>query len=366
MSNRTSSGAPLITRRSAKNYIHAEAQKRFTEVLPQIQSQGLNALRVDAHLVTYYSKVHGGYTCSCKVKDNSVEGAFSEDDTSNEFISHSPSNEIKIDFNRPLFGEIGEVLTAEELASDDVSDFLHSESFDSAGTTGLQEHLFAGSNDCGICHKTGYIPGYAPQRHNRMVLTHYHMVDLESMHLNKNAQPHAFESLNSESSITFKFVVPKYWKKVSFSTRNNHERLEGLTLTINGSPLTSSLLKSLKGLSVNLVVSGFFAEAVLTHVVLDFELDMEQMTANIAQLGKNLDYTMFDTTGNLNVHFPMTQGRCESGDLIHVPSKNLLLKVTDVTYSQSAGNIHFEWQCNTRVIQPQEPIHSIIDNKLLR
>jgi hypothetical protein len=363
----TSRGTPTIARRSAKNFIYAEAQKRLDEVLPQIHSQGINALRVDSHHVIYYSKSRGGHTCSCKIVDNKVDDIVQDDINTFSQLAKSRDtkelNEVKIDFNRPLFGERGEVATTED-DDTDVHDFLLNENPDASGNVDYQEHLFASNAECGICFRSGYVPGYNIHCHNRKVLTHYDIKDLDSFVLDRT-QPHKFTSLNLENRAVFNLVVPKYWNSVKYSVRNNFEVLN-CSVLINNQVLSKSSLNQFKGKQVEISVENLKLDTSFTHIVFDFELPMEQMIANISQLSKNLDYTMFDTTGSINVFFPMIHDRCESGDLIYVPEKKILLKVTDVTYSQTAKNVHLEWQCTTRVVQPQETLYKILQDTHLK
>lgn len=366
----TSRGTPNIKRRKAKNFIYEEAQKRLDELIPQIQDQGINALRVDAHKVVYYSRIKGGHTCSCKVIDTQLqddEGNIVQAlDSSEESFSsslQSGSEEIKIDFNRPLFGEASESLTADD-DIEEIEDFLHREDTDLTGTTGLQDQLFAANAECGICFRTGYVPGFNILNHQRIVLTHYDIEGLDGFTLDRG-QPHSLVSLGSDGTASFDLVIPKYWTSIKFSVRDNMEVIIP-TITVNDKPFTLQWIKHFSGKKVRLKISGIPVDSKFTHVVLDFETKTEQLVANISQLSKNLDYTMFDTTGNITVYFPMIHSKCESGDLIYVPEKKILLKVTDVTYSQTASNKRLEWQCTTRVVQPQETTYNILRDKSIK
>jgi hypothetical protein len=353
----TQTGSATYTRSRAKNYISDQAQKRLDELIPQIQNQGLNALRVDAHPAIYFRRSKGGTTCSCVKIDHVVETSVMD---SPDLLC--PSNEIKIDFNRPLFGERLEVLTSDDTDVES-REWLTSDSPDLSGSVG-QDHLFAGAADCAVCFKLGFVPGYLPHTHNRQTLTHYDVTHVDNCVLERGA-PHSFVSLSTNSSLTVKTTVPKYWTTCDFQAFDNHKKLD-CQILLNGVPITAALLKSVQGSTIELVIKLNDIDQSWTHLVLDYTLDMEQMLVNVSQFSKNMDYTMFDTLGSINVFFPAHYGHCESGDLIYLSSRKILLKVTDVTYSQTAKDKRFEWQCNTRIVQPQEPLWSVVNLKKLR
>lgn len=361
----THRGTASIQRRKAKNFITAEAQKRIDELMPQIQDQGINALKVDAHHVLYFSKIKGGNTCSCKIIDTKIEledGSTTEAKPAFTNFDTSKNETIKIDFNRPLFGQHNEVATSED-DDEDLTDFLLEEKTDVTGNSNYQEHLFSNSAECSICYRTGYVPGFKVLHHDRRVFTHYDILNLEGFNLER-ARPHKLTSLHSESFVEFETTIPKYFKSVKFSVKDNTTKIYA-TLSINGQPLSLSQLRLNAGKKVVLRIEGLDVDKSFTHITLDFALDVDPLTANISQLSKNLDYTMYDTTGSITVYFPMTHEKCESGDLIYVPEKKIMLKVTDVTYSQTAANKRFEWQCTTRVVQPQELVQSLVLDTVL-
>lgn len=337
-------GLPKIKRTHAKNYIAREADSRLLEVITPYQKQGLNALGVDSYEVLLFLKKASAQVCSCReIQQTSDLGEASVVQPKSGIGSN---NQISIDWRRPLFGEPNEALFEEdENESSDGYEFDEDEN-----DRPVSNQLLETSSDCGICYKTGYVPGFVLHGKHRHVLTTHDVVNHSGYTIDRTSAPHRFEQLSNTGWVEFAVHIPRYFKKASYSIRNNHANLDA-DISIDGLPLSRQVLASYAGLTATLRVSC----RVFTHLVLVFDLGTDAVRANIAQLSQQSDWTQFVAIGNLNVILPMTIPDIPIGSLIVVPKIGLTLTVTDQTYLRPVDGRNLDWSLNTRVCQPQEP-----------
>lgn len=336
-------GTPVIKRLHAKNFIQAEADARLREVTPTYQRQGLNALGVDSYAVLLFLKRPSTQVCTCK--EIQTETALGSADLNIQRSGIAESHDITIDWRRPLFGEPNEA-RIEETDGTDETDY----EFDDSPVPHANQ-VFESSPECGICYRTGFLPGYVQYGTVRTVLTSHDLVDQHAYNIDRALVPHAFERLHRQGWVEFEVQVPKYFVTARFSIRNNHAILDNSLITPVG-VCDLAYLKASAGTKIRLRVT---AEN-FTHVVLTFDTGTESVYANIAQMSKQTDWTMFNTIGNLNVILPMTIPEVTTGSLIVVPKFGQVLSVTDVTYLRTATTSNLDWSVNTRVCQPQEQV----------
>ena len=345
-------GLPQIRRVHARNYIHEEANARLSESIAPYQQQGLNALGVDSYDVRLFLKKPSPTGCTCREVQQVVEDIGNAATVVPQRSGISETHEIVVDWRRPLFGEPNEASFVEEdEGSADEFDF------DDEQPVSHSNQVFESSAECGICYRTGYVPGFIEYGKHRVVLTTHDVVGYSGVSINRARAPHVFERLTNTGYVEFELQVPKYFVSVRQSVRNNTSILEEIVETDVG-PLTLAYLKQSAGKTVRLRVSA----DEFTHVVLTFDLGTDLIRANIAQMSKQTDWTMFSTIGNLNVILPMTIPDIPTGSIIFVPKTALSLIVVDVTYLKPEDGRNLDWSVNTRVCQPQEPALRIARN----
>lgn len=336
-------GLPAIRRVHAKNFIQKEADQRLKEVVVPYQRQGLNALGVDNHEVLVFIKVMSTQVCTCREVQTESELGSAPAAVVRSGISET--HEININWNRPLFGEPNEARVEEEDGTD-----LGDYEFDDAPTPHVQQ-LLESSAECGICYRTGFLPGFEQYGKRRIVLTSHDMIAQSTYTVNRSQAPHTFDRLHRDGWVEFEIQVPKYFKSVGYSVRNNIKILDNAIFTAAGI-CDLAYLQSMAGKKVKIRV----AAEQFTHVVVVFDLGTDPVYANIAQMSKATDWTMFNTIGNLNVILPMTIKEVTNGSIIIAPKFGLALRVTDVTFLRTAEGRNLDWSVNTRVSQPQEPV----------
>ena len=340
-----SRGLPSIRRVNARNFIQEEANDRLKETITPYQRQGLNALGVDSYDILLYIKKPSTQSCTCReVQMTSNLGEALGPPVKSGI---SETQEISIDWRRPLFGEPHE---ARDESGDDGTE-LGDYDFDDAEPARVNQ-VFESSRDCGICYRTGYVPGFVQYGKQRIVLTTHDVVANQGCTIDRNAAPHTFDRLTSSGHVEFSIVVPKYFNTVRCSVRNNIDVVDDADiLNDSGAPITVSWLKSVAGTQATIRISA----ETFTHVVFTFDLGTDSVKANIAQLTKQTDWTLFNTIGNLNVILPMTIPELTTGSIIVVPKVGIALMITDITYLRPEDGRNLDWSVNTRVCQPQEP-----------
>lgn len=336
-------GLPDNRRVHAKNFIQKEADARLNEVVKPYQRQGLNALGVDNYEVLLYLKKPSTRVCTCREIQMTTEVGDTNVAIQREGVSEQTDREIVIDWRRPLFGEPNEARVEEEDGTG-----LEDYEFDDSPTPHANQ-LIESSADCAVCYRTGFTPGFEQYGKHRMLFTTHDVVASHGYNINRTSAPHVFDRLHTQGWVEFEFKVPKYFKGAYYSIRNNRNLLDCVPTAQSG-VFNKQFLDVNRGNTVRIRVSA----VQFTHLVLIFDLGTEPVYANVAQLSKVTDWTMFSTIGNLTVILPMTIPELTNGSFIIVPKTGIALVVTDVTYLRVSEQSNLDWSVNARVSQPQE------------
>jgi len=364
-------GTGTIKRVHAKNYAHREANKRLDESVRPYQQTGQNALGVDFVEVLLYQKVMSTQVCTCKQTEMvAAQTNISVSIPSNVINPNSNiDQDIVIDYTRPLFGVRGESATNLDYTSaldfsEDEEDYIEEDGLDDDEMpTRTSENLFSANSNCGLCYRSGYVPGYSLYGQDRQLLSTYTMSNVYGYNVNQSRAPHTFDKMDHrEGFVEHVLNVPRYFKALKYSIRNNVEVLmEDQLFNIQGQPLTLAEVRSSAGSTISVrVMSETF-----THVVVEFDLGIEMLHANISQMSKSIDWQNFDTLGSMNIVLPSTIREVQSTDYIVVPSRHQVLKVTDTPFLRTAKGSNLDTSINSRVVQPQEPVKRIYSGRFL-
>jgi hypothetical protein len=376
-------GVETIKRMHARNFVQTSSQKRLDEVVPAYNNQITNSLAVDCVEIQYYNALHSGLPCSCEQQDSVID--FDDNDEVEALVQYVQESSISRDIvvhkqAGSTFGdadhiEVFDAGNANSLFGDNGANIDSDDDYDTNVAQGSDDYapieeeievysgdnsLFAGHNvNCGLCYRTGFIPSHGLQHGIRIVLTHHHVTDTLGYFLNNAEYPFRFERLGEQDSfVEFVVAVPKYHSKAVFSIRNGCNVLNDNLYTEDYSVLNQEYIRRNAGKTVTIrVCSNCF-----THVSIEFHNHAEPIRANIPNVAKNLDYTMLETIGNLQVILPPNIGSVGAMDLIAIPSRNLYLKVVDITHVTTAKMRHLEWQATCRVLQPQESLRKLFFN----
>lgn len=351
-------GTGQIRRIHAKNYITEEAQMRFDEAVRPYQQQGLNALQVDSFEIDYFYRRDSTVICTCQQTEVPASTFGANFHLPENFVKPESDvdKSIKIDYRRPLFGniretEIEDTAEVDELALDEDDD-----------GTEIHNSLIQSGVDCGICYRTNFVPGYSRYGFERVVLTTFDIENSYGYSVDKSTAPHTFNLIDERDGyVRFIVQVPKFFKAVNFSIRNNLELVDECLYSSN-LPLTLQDIRNAAGSSIAIDIR--YTD--FTHIVIEFDLGLPKIKANLSQLNRSTDWTLFSTVGNVTFIVPNNLGTISTSDVIYVPSKNYSFKVSDFNHMDTARGEHFEWNLSTRILQPQESLVKIHKSSQLR
>ena len=333
---------------NAKNFIHKQADARLKEALPAMQRQGRNALHVDYVEALVYLRQPSATECTCRTTEV-VPNEFALDgDVS--IVDNGVETEISIDWSAPLFGAPNETMAD---AQQEYPDEYELEDDNTISTSAINNNP-----DCGLCYRTGFVPGFEQFGKQRIVLTTHDVVSLDGFTLNRTMQPHQMTRLAISGFVEFVITVPKYFKTCNYSIRNNHDVLNE-KVSYAGRKLSLQDLEDHRGKQISIRI-----ETTFTHVVFVFDMGTEPVMANVAQISKVTDWTQFDSTSSVSIILPTTIPDIPTGSVIVLPNKNLAFCINDVQPLRDSTGKNLDWNCNTRVLQPQEWVRSI--NKSFR
>lgn len=366
-------GGSSTSRRHARNYTGAQADLRMKEVIGAVQQQSSNALMVDSFEIKYYQQQKSTTVCTCKKTTvaSSIAARIIEP-SSNVPVTMVREDSvlgksIKIDYNRPLFGTSADKEEKTEESDDedfgplgDDMEFDDDDDDDAHKPTTTVDATFASGKDCGICYRAGFVPGYMAYGFERTLFTPIDIADVYGYTVDMTTAPHTVRCVDTkEGYVDFDLNIPRYFNSANASVRNNIDVLSNETVFLarDGARIMLSLME-LKANAGKTIRVRVFASA-FTHVVIEFDLGTERLRANLAQMSKTVDWTLFDTLGNIQMVLPPTIQNIAGNDIIYVPARAMTFKVTDVTYMRTASERNLDWPVSTRVLQPQESLGKI-------
>lgn len=364
-------GQPNIQRKHARNFTQESAQKRLDEAVIPFNQQVMNSLFVDSVEIEYYhAHLQTGIPCSCDKHHVGDTDVVDLDDYEHQGIAAPviPTKDadqsgltIRMQ-DEDIFGEsFAEKIFNDSDSGIDVSGYdrpVFTEVKREGASENFEDGLLGGGSvNCGICYRVGLQPGYTAYGKQRYLFTNYNVDKVDGYFLNRTRQPHVFERQTTEGWVTFKCMVPKYFRSVLFSVRNNVDVLVGEQLyLVDGRQLSSDDMRYFAGRELHFRIMA----PEFTHVVIEFELDVTKLRANLSKEGRALDYDRLETLGDITAILPPTIAKVTPGDVIWVPSRNLALKIRDADRSMTATQRNLEWTASTRVLQPTEALRNIV------
>lgn len=362
-------GGNTISRNQARNYTQETAQKRLDETVPAFNQQVMNSLFVDSIEVEYYHiQTKTGVPCTCEktavepvmldegdsniapvipTKDSTDKKAkvrFQEEDIFGESMAEKIYNDTdvkRIDVN----GDMPHIFS--EIDEPAIGDDAYGDGF-----------LGGGGIDCGVCYRTGFQPPYKAYGKQRYLFTNYDIENISGYFVNTHKAPHTMErhDPNQPGFVLFKTIVPKYFKTITVSIRDNLVYLvEDHLLRTDGERLTMDEFREHAGREIEFLVQA----RCFTHVIIEFELDIPKLRANISPEQASLDYERLTTIGDITMILPPTLSEIEPGDIMILKKRNLALKVRDKDRKSTADKRRLEWSVSTRVLQPTEALRNI-------
>lgn len=356
-------GNPTIERKNSKSFTGQQASARLKEVIASQQALGRNALLVDSYEVYLYIKQLSAKVCTCRAsnvyEDDPISGgsftsAFDDDNYS---MAEDGTFEVKVDWDDKLLGDHGD--EGEDVGPSE----LDLESDTSMGA-------IDSSPACGICYRAGVVPGFQQYGKPRYVFVPQDASAMFASTIVRSEHPNIVRRLTAAGFSEFELFVPKYFKTVTYSVRDNYEILNDkiyLGQVDQDILLTVAHLRQMAGKTISIRVRA----EVFTHLVITFDLGTEPLLANISQLSKVTDWTNFENVGSLTAAFTMMVPDVTVGSFLIVPERNFGLRITDVPNLRPAHGLNpdqilnIEWSVSTRFMQPQEQTKNIHKGFLL-
>ena len=199
----------------------------------------------------------------------------------------------------------------------------------------------------------GLVPSYQPVGFTSYILTHAHVQKLDLYTLDRGAHPYRLESIGN-GFVEYTVAVPKYYRTLQYSVRDNTELLND-GLWFNGARLTKTVVDLHRGKTLTFQVRA----PAFTHVCLMFDLGADPIMADMSEESNTLNYDQELTVSNLNLVFSQKVGMVSSQDIIYIPQRNYVLKLTDANRKRTADMKMWEWSVSTRTVQRIEPMFNI-------
>jgi hypothetical protein len=336
-------GNPTYKRNKARNFTEEHAQKRLEQTVASANQQYINSLFVNAVEIDLYQTAVSERPCTCEKAEVLPELARN---------SHLPSQKdgasIDYEFQENIFGE-----PAEQLYNDEILDLIDTAAdIEKTGMSSVEykDQALAGANiKCGICYRTGYQPGYVAYHKQRNVFTTLDLVNLDGYLIDRSRMPHRFERQHDNAYTRFKIRVPKYFKDCGASIRDNCQELADV-LYHNGQPVTKTLLNQYKGqeLVFDVLASAF------THCVIEFDLGLAKPRADLSAEILALDYRRQIALGSFSIVLSPNIQKVQDQDIIVIQKRGIALKLNEVRPRQTSDRQIMGWDCQARVLQPNE------------
>jgi hypothetical protein len=350
-------GPSNVRRNHARNFIQKQAQARMDETVTAYNHQVSNSLAVNAvQIVLYQIDRQVGRPCSC-CKTN-VEAPTSSNVTPTIPQRDRSSDNIGIEFqDDDIFGtEMDRMFNDVEVR--DVSGMQPEES--SQGLKGIETENFEdsmgqGSVNCGICYRAMRQPGYKAYGMQRKIYTHYDYAGIDGVHMDSTSAPHAFQRESQDGYVMFEVLVPKYFKSVIYSIREDTYVLRERPQRKDGKAITVADLRRYEGQTIEIYVR---VER-FTHMAFEFDMGIEKINANIGGETTVLDYDRLQTMGDIPIVLGPEVSDVNEGDIVCIPARNLFLKIRDKERKIMQDQARLEWVCSARVLQPTEPLRTI-------
>lgn len=377
--SRVRRGVSAFKRKNARNFTHEQAQARLQETVAPFNMQVENSLGVNAVEVDYYqAQGRTGKPCSCEKIEIRPEFGAIMDDRGNDTnippivrtVDDDGSSGLHISLqDNDLFGDSeAEKLYGESVigvdgdecfSDDDIPEEIYRSDINKEGDVGLVETTMFGSNaNCGICYKLGFQPGYRAYGKQRHVLTTWDVEMMGCYTVLSAETPNRFKRHGPKHDhcfVEFRIQVPKYFKSCTYSIRNNVELVSNEHLIVDGKKLTADILRGYAGREMVLRTQAIE----FSHIVLEFDLGMAKVKANLGPESQAIDYSRLEALSNFPIVLPPSIHEVNNGDIVVIKDRRLVLKVMDKERKITADKRQLEWVVQTRVVQKTEPLKLI-------
>ena len=212
-------------------------------------------------------------------------------------------------------------------------------------------HLGHNEVACAVCLGSGFVGGYTPLYGKRIVKT-VDQVQLESTdQIDAQRQPWRATTEKFE----FTEVLPYGAVAVdAFRVRNNNKPVAA-NFTIDGNTVNEiSILKYCDGRPHRIAVQVVNGPAEFTHVEIQFKTSTDDAFFEFPRLSKSQDTSLLDSTEPFQITMSPLIPVVQVEDLFTESTEGRTLVVQNVNTWNSKQRQLLGWECQVRVVQPQE------------
>jgi len=365
---------PVVKRTNARvipaNNRAVDVAKTALEGVVDIQQRRyLNAFRVQGYPGLLYSRLQSGLRCSCQSSGKQIKTLLDEDGnadvgTINQLLTgaqfgvsdYGSSKELNEqtskDGMRKHDGTFD--IKASGEYPNEFDDFSNGDNgpnpeFDLDDIVNGFDTSMMGLTEasCCVCFGTGYVSGYQAFNTNRQVLT----PDLVTSdgHIDYQSKPFVGVCKSFQSKIT----IPRGTLDIdAFLLWNNNERVN-FTFTLDGVVGTRQLvMRMADGKPHDLQV--FVKGERWTHFELQFNISREQAWFEFPRLSKGNDLSFLETTEPFQIILSPNIPILQAEDIITDSTFGLHYIVQGTPLWNTRNRHTLGWECQVRVIQPQE------------
>ena len=372
---------PIVNRKSTllpANARAADVAARTIETIMPIQQRRTEAaFRVQGIEAILYNQLTSGAPCSCKSAEkqlsilspdgNAPEGIINRMISGREFdVTPYTSKPQKLDLETGFYAEVAPHDTASRPGPDLGTANVFDEFGPSVGDAGAYDpenlddliNMFDASDvgysdvSCPICFGTNYVGGYTPYRTWRKVMVPTEFVASETIDFTKTPWEQA------PCRFSVEVTLPKGAVALdSFRVYRGKTHVKSPIL-IDGRLIASTLevLSYCDGRPHTLV---FEPRDPVTHIELQFSLSRESAFFEIPRLPRSGDRSMLEQTDPFQILMSPEVPQISSMDVIVESQTGKTLLVGTVSPWQTRNRSGLGWECQVRVIQPQE-LYSIL------
>jgi hypothetical protein len=398
-------GSPRRPRKNARNFTQEASQKRLDESLETFRRKNENALYLNSReaIIFKQTKMGLGRPCTCNkvevLEDYTDSVGVNAYDVNSGMSNTSPSAPILAPQSSPMDGvkiqvsddnffgdtglaersihhgdlpqnlELSDLLpTANKVYTLDQLNRSSIEDLDPAMQSIYEESIFSGSSiNCGVCFKTGFQPGFKVPGHQYDIKTNYDIVDSSGFHVDVSSFPAQFQKQSDTGYVDFDVFIPLFFTECVYSVRDNitilpRTRVYEARPDSKRVPISKDYFYPFRGSTARIRV---YADN-FTHMSICFNLGMSPILVNLSEEGQSLDFEREATSGNITVVLPARVGYLNSGDVISIPDRSLVLKIIEAPRKQLANRSILEWSVATRTIQGSEALSSVYSGYKLK
>lgn len=365
----------------------SDVAAKAVEGIVKIQQQKMNAaFHVQGIQCVLYHELHNGKKCSCQSSSHKLNARLGKDGKANfGLINHLlTGGDFGVsDYDgAPLQAQIeaerndGEVLaySGEDPMSSELPTIWNSardngfnpESIGDDGVHRLDsldddyngfdyDYTTFGDHACPVCFGQGYVGGYSIYNGYRYVVPCEDMNIGGTGTLNVETAPYSATS----QQISFELILPKGIVAVDACRLLNSWDVVPAQATIDGLPLSTPVLRAKCDGKKHLIAYHFKQPVTFTHFEFQANLSKKSAYLEFPKLSKNQRMDIIDRTDEFQLLLSPDIPTIDQGDIVCDCMWGKAFYVQNTSWLNTRERQMLGWECNVRVVQPQEAFNHL-------